>query len=237
MRYEQYGFRDEYKSPPRTYGGFAIIGQPFEGGVGVLIKQRNGKGSAPYQFDLPGGRIEPSMDLSLANTALRETFEEVGIQGHIVGAIGQPLWLPIFKDGVLVRVDCAAAFLVDAGAQIPETSEEALTVAVVNEHSALGFSIVGLTNDKDPRRGVFGRTPILLWDGLSITKKPFFSGPIPSEVSGECRFESGDFGLVDDGNYFARYNATTECLDLFYRLNPFEPSGRFVGKLEHLAQG
>ncbi len=162
-----------------------------------MIRQRNGKGSAPYQFARPGGGIEPNMGLPLANTALREAFEGVGIPGHIVGAIGQPLWLPIFKDGVLVRVDCAAAFLVDAGAQIPETSEEALTVAVVNEHSALGFSIVELTNDKDPRRGVFGRTPIMLREGLSITKKPFFSGPIPSEVGGECRFESGDFGLID----------------------------------------
>ena len=237
MRYEQYRFRDEYKYAPRTYGCFAIVKQPFDGGVGVIIKQRNGKGSAPYQFDLPGGGLDEEKDRNLASAALREASEEIGIEGEVVGVIGQPLWLPITKDGSLVRVDCAAAFLVDAGAQIPETSEEALTVAVVNEHSARGFSIVGLTNDKDPTRRVFGRTPIMLWDGLSITKNPFYSGPIPSEIGGGCRFESGDFGLIDDGNYFARYDATTTCVKLFYRLNPFEPTGRFVGKLEHLAQG
>jgi hypothetical protein len=136
-----------------------------------------------------------------------------------------------------VRVDCAAAFLVDAGAQIPQNSEEAITIGVVNEHSAFGFSIVGLTNDKEPSRRLFGRTPIMIWDGLSVTKEPFYSGPITSEVESDCRFEFGDFGLIDDGNYFARYESTTNRVDLYYRLNPFEPNGRFVGKLEHFAQG
>ena len=237
MRYEQYGFRAEYKYAPRTYGCFAIIQQPLEGCLGVLIKQRNGKGSAPYQFDLPGGRMEQDKERDLASAAVREAFEEVGIQGLVVGAIGQPLWRPIIQNGSLVEVDCAAAFLIDAGAQIPQTTEEALTVAVVNERSALGFSIVGLANDKEPSRRFFGRTAIMLWDGLSISKKPFFSGPIPREVCRECRFESEDFGLIDGGNYFAQYHAATQRVDLYYRLNPFEPTGRFVGTLEHLAQG
>ncbi len=173
----------------------------------------------------------------LPRTASREAYEEVRVRidDATAIAVGGPLWLPIRKDGEIVRVDCAQAFIMEVGAEIPEPTEEALNIAVVHERSALGFNIVGLKNDPDPSKRVFGRTPIMIWDGLSVTKKPFYDGLATDDVMGRLGVPyeiQGTYYPVDDGNYLARKNGTN--LQLFYRLNPFEEQGRFVGTLEDL---
>ena len=100
----------------------------------------------------------------LTQTAEREAFEEVRVRiNHRTAiAVGAPLWLPVRKDGKLVRIDCARAFIMEVGAEIPEPTEEALNIAVVNERSALGFYIVGLKGDQGPSKRAFGRTPIMI---------------------------------------------------------------------------
>lgn len=239
MVYQQYTYQDEWNGIPRTYGGFAIIPQSFGDGLGIIIKQRNGNGSSPYLFDLPGGGMSAEDREDLTQTAEREAFEKVRVRiNHRTAiAVGAPLWLPVRKDGELVRVDCAQAFIMEVGAEIPEPTEEALTIAVVNERSALGFSIVGLKTDPDPAKRVFGRTPIMIWDGLSVTKRPFYEGPVDSQVMvrlGVPYEIEGMYFPVDDGRYLARKNGGN--IQLFYRLNPFEEYGRFFGNLEDLAQ-
>jgi 8-oxo-dGTP pyrophosphatase MutT (NUDIX family) len=240
MRYEQYGYRYEFNGIPRSHGGFAILPQRFGEGMGVLIKQRNGNGSSPYLFDLPGGGMSSDDYETLTLTASREAFEEVGIRTNpsTAIAVGAALWLPIRRDGEIVRVDCAQAYIMEAGAEVPEPTEEALNIAVVHERSALGFSIVGLKNDSDPTKRVFGRTAIMLYDGLSITKGPFYDGPADVAVTSRLNlpYELVDWMYmpVDDGNYLARMK--DGIIQIFYRLNPFESQGRFVGNLEDLAQ-
>lgn len=242
MVYEKYGYRNEFGSVPISFGGFAVVRQQSgNGDTGVIIKQRNGRGSSPYLFDLPGGRRE-LFDDSLAITAARELAEEIGISSDPARsvAIGSPLWLPIYRDGRLERVDCAQAFLVEAGNEIPVTTEEAINIAAVTEESVLGFSIVGLRRSDTPSEQLFGRTPIMLWDGFSLCKAPFFRALNPTPAARE-RLEtrlgiclSEDFALpVDQGRYLARLNGG--AMELYYRLNPFEPTGRFVGDLEDLA--
>jgi 8-oxo-dGTP pyrophosphatase MutT (NUDIX family) len=242
MVYEQYDHRNEYRRVPISYGGFAVVRQQNGNGeTGVIIKQRNGRGGSPFLFDLPGGRKE-LFDDSLAITAARELAEEIGISSDPSKsvAIGGPLWLPIYRDGTLERVDCAQAFLVEAGNEVPVTTEEAINIATVTEESALGFSIVGLRRSADPSQQLFGRTPIMLWDGLSLCKAPFFRVGNPTLTERE-RFEarigmsiSEDLVLpVDEGRYLARLNGG--AIELYHRLNPFEPNGRFAGKLEDLA--
>ncbi|MEY4669406.1 MAG: hypothetical protein RL518_2105 [Pseudomonadota bacterium] len=237
MRYEQYGYKDEYDGIPRTYGGFAIVPQRFGLGIGVIIKQRNGLGSSPYLFDLPGGG-KSEEDESLAVTAAREAFEEIGVRAFpdTAIAIGSPLWLPVKRDGVIVRVDCAQAFIMETGSEIPTPTEEALTIAVVNERSALGFAIVGLKSDPDATKRVFGRTPIMLWDGLSILNGPFYDQPESAVVSQRLGVHLSEdvYMPVDSGNYFARKRSGN--IQMFFRLNPFEESGRFTGNLEDLVK-
>lgn len=233
MRYEQYGYRKEYDGIPRAYRGFAIIPQQFGDGMGVIIRQRNGKGESPYMFDLPGG-TKIARDDSLAETAARETLHQICLGGDPATAIavGSPLWLPIYRNGVLTGIDCAQAFLMDVGAELPESSEEALNVAVVNDRSAMGFSIVGLENESAPANRVFGPTPIMLWDGLSILNAPFYDGPDRDDLLERIGvYISEDMYLpVDNGNYLARRNGRN--IQLFARLNPFEEHGRFFGTLE-----
>lgn len=241
MTYEQYAYREEFNGLPRTHGGFAIIPQRFGEGLGVLIKQRNGKGSSPYLFDLPGGGMSDEDEECLPRTASREAYEEVNVRVNdaTAVAVGGPLWLPVRKDGEIVRVDCAQAFIMEVGAEIPEPTEEALNIAVVHERSAMGFSIVGLKNDPDPSKRVFGRTPIMLYDGLSITKAPFYDGPEDPAVTARLGipYDLVDWMYmpVDEGRYLGR-KCKNGNLQLFYRLNPFEDQGRFIGSLEDLAK-
>lgn len=62
----------------------------------VFIKRPPEKGPHSKQISLPGGKFETS-DGSLLNTALRETYEEIGIaskQVEILGAL-TPLFIPV----------------------------------------------------------------------------------------------------------------------------------------------
>jgi len=244
MRYAQYSYQEHFKGVPTTYGGFAIVQRTGSNGTkGVFIKQRNGKGSSPFLFDLPGGGKQED-DPSVAATASRELCEELGITSCPERSlpIGGPLWLPIIREGKLVRVDCAQAFLVEAGAEEPAQSEEAINIALVDEESALGFSIVGLRGNEDPAARLFGRTPIMVWDGISVAKPPFFRLMNPSPDEREhleerfgCYLSEDIFLPIDNGNYLARMH--DGAIEVHYRLNPFEPRKRFEGSLEDLAQG
>ncbi len=108
--YEPYTWKPEYEGLPHTYGGFGIIPGQTERCPAVLIKQRNGQGSSPYLWDLPGGGTNDATDPDLKGTAIREVYEEVRLECLSLAAIGEPLYLPIKKENVLVRVDCAQAF-------------------------------------------------------------------------------------------------------------------------------
>lgn len=249
--YPQYGWKPEYDNYPKTFGAFGIVPGTSEGLPAVLIKQRNGNGGSPYLFDLPGGGINQVADPDLAAACIREVKEEVGLDAVILAKIGNPLWMPIKKDGVIVRVDCAQAFLVEARG-VPTTTDEALATAFVHAKSAGGYNIVSRTADPDPAKRVFGRTPVMIWDGLSVLQRPCYRGPVTEAFEAACStplLPSADeihayrhFYLVDGGNYFARPHWAEDGdgmslhLELFYRLNPNEPDGRFHGALDNLVR-
>ena len=203
--YEQYAWRPEYEGLPRTYGGFAIIpGVIHDGpGIGVCIKQRNGNGSSPYLFDLPGGGVNDATDPDLGAAAIREAKEEVGVDCRIVAAVGEPLYLLIKKDGVPVRVDCARAFLVQTNGK-PAPGDEAIAVAFVHEKSFAGFNVV--SRKPDPASPVFGRTPVMIFDGLSVLKPPSWKGRLTNDLRAFIIGDpnSSDFLLVSGGAYLGR---------------------------------
>ena len=60
-----------------------------------LIKRTEYNGAHSGQISLPGGKYEPT-DGDLIHTAYRETFEEIGIQPHVITYIGTltPLYIP-----------------------------------------------------------------------------------------------------------------------------------------------
>lgn len=58
-------------------------------GMGVILTERAaGVATHAGQVAFPGGRHDPSRDTSLVATALRETFEEIGLPGEQVELIG-----------------------------------------------------------------------------------------------------------------------------------------------------
>lgn len=60
---------------------------PGTGPVMTMIRRSSG-GSHPGQMAFPGGHYEGARDSSLLDTALRESFEEVGLAGRDVEVIG-----------------------------------------------------------------------------------------------------------------------------------------------------
>jgi 8-oxo-dGTP pyrophosphatase MutT (NUDIX family) len=79
---------------------------PFNGNLSTLLIKRpvyNGVHSGQISF--PGGKFDEN-DISLKNTALRETFEEVGIHSDLIEVIGaiSPLLIPVSNTKVLPYV-------------------------------------------------------------------------------------------------------------------------------------
>lgn len=239
--YEAYEWKPEYKDKPLTYGAFAIIAGEADGLPAVCIKQRDGKGSSPYLFDLPGGGVEVGKDPDHRAAVVREVLEELNVRCEVVAAIGEPLYLPRKRDGSIVSVDSAQAYLVRT-ADKPVPRAEAISVAFVHAQSIAGFRVAGV--NPDPKSPAPGRTPVMLFDGLSILQKPFYRGEITAEIRSRLTGEKAgsDFVLVDGGRYLGRMSSAGEGsgrkqqITLYYRLNPEQPDGRFRGSLDHLAR-
>ncbi len=235
--YSQYGWKQEYSQYRITYGGFAIIGgPPVEGRPSIGVTQRNGQGGSPFLWNLPGGGMQPEVDKCLRDAARRELQEEIGILASPEDGvpIGDPLWLPVKKGEEIVRVDCAQGFLFNRGDQAPTLLAESLAFAWVHPESLFkGFRVVGL--DADPAKKTFGRTPIMMWDGLSVLQEPFYKGPVTEEIlaAGFRLTNPGEFLLIEGGRAFGRYNIATESVEVWNRLNPFEEGGRFKSELHN----
>jgi len=61
----------------------------------VMILRNSYKGVHSSQIGFPGGKVEKS-DVSLADTALRETFEEIGVDRELINIVRPftPLYIP-----------------------------------------------------------------------------------------------------------------------------------------------
>lgn len=79
---------------PRS-SGVMILLFPTEQGVSTVFIQRTEGGPHGGQISLPGGKQEDS-DGNLSQTALRETFEEIGVAPGLIREIGvlTPLYVP-----------------------------------------------------------------------------------------------------------------------------------------------
>jgi 8-oxo-dGTP pyrophosphatase MutT (NUDIX family) len=81
-------------SNPRS-SGVMILLFPGNEGLSTVFILRTPGGPHGSQISLPGGKQEPS-DHDLADTALRETFEEIGVDPMDINQIGRltPLYVP-----------------------------------------------------------------------------------------------------------------------------------------------
>jgi 8-oxo-dGTP pyrophosphatase MutT (NUDIX family) len=239
--YELYDWKPQYVGLPLTYGSFAIIPGVVEQLPAICIKQRDGNGSSPYYFDLPGGGVEAAIDSDRRAAVIREVLEELKMRCEVVAAIGRPLYLPIKQDGTIVRVDCAQAFLVIT-TDTPNAHSETLSVAFAHVKSLAGFKLVDAKTDTKTEPS--GRMAVMIFDGLSILQEPFYVGRITPEIRSLIEpkdVNSRDFILVDGGRYFGRISRIEDNgeekrhITLYYRLTPDKPEGRFQGSLESLA--
>jgi 8-oxo-dGTP pyrophosphatase MutT (NUDIX family) len=116
---------------------------PHEGAVLLLVYRRHGELVVPFtrrtdklemhkgQISLPGGAREPR-DGDLAQTALRETGEELGIPGRAVQVLGPltPLFIPVSSFCVYPYVGYARR----AGLLRPDADEVAEAIEVPVHH-------------------------------------------------------------------------------------------------------
>lgn len=242
VRYERYKKPQcfEAQFAEKTSGSFGIVHKTIHGEPHVLIKQRNAKGSCPLQFDLPGGRFDPLLDISSIDTCRRELKEEIGLQfpAECFSRIGEPLFLPTMKEGLILKIDVAQAFFVNASVNENEIklTEECVSFQFVSPWSVLDFDVVGL--DRENR--TLGRTPIMIFDGLSVLAEPLKR--ISLREAKKLVFDKQErsylrgYFLLDDGNYLGKVvkkgkKDDPDEVEVYHRLNPFEPNGRFQGRL------
>ncbi len=91
-------FRSEVEMSERTIKAGVVIllyPNPVELYL-VLMKRTEYPGVHSAQISLPGGKFDPG-DQSLEDTALRETFEEIGISPESIIILGKltPLYIPV----------------------------------------------------------------------------------------------------------------------------------------------
>ncbi len=86
-----------------------VVFRPDAGPIQVLLVRAR---KDPRKWVFPKGHIEPGESASVA--ALREVFEEAGVEGELLGPIGSPL--EFVSDIELVRVQY---FLIRMIAEVP----------------------------------------------------------------------------------------------------------------------
>ena len=82
-------FKMDYKDPPRKGAVMIALFPEEEKWFFPLMQRPNYKGVHGGQVSLPGGKMEPS-DEDLIFTAIRETYEEIGVQidrSQVIGSL------------------------------------------------------------------------------------------------------------------------------------------------------
>jgi 8-oxo-dGTP pyrophosphatase MutT (NUDIX family) len=175
-------FKMEYEKPPRK-GAVMIVLYPDEGKIYFPLMQR-----PPYQgihggqVSLPGGKMEDSDD-SLIETAIRETFEEIGVKISDNDVIGSLSDLNVTASNFIVKpvisiLDKKPDFVKDPReveaifkAEVqhlihPQTlQEKELTVAKTVRLKAPFFDI--------EERVVWGATAMILSEFVEILKEHY----------------------------------------------------------------
>ncbi len=86
---------DSNKPPIKS--SVLILLYPFDNDIyTVLIKRAKYNGVHSSQISFPGGKYE-NIDKNLTHTALRETYEEIGVNPDLINIIGQisPIYVPV----------------------------------------------------------------------------------------------------------------------------------------------
>ena len=85
-----------FKSPPGIYGRedlyhFAVLLllMEVEGELHVVFQERSSNVRQPGEICLPGGGFESKIDVTVEDTALRETFEEINLCRSDIDIIGR----------------------------------------------------------------------------------------------------------------------------------------------------
>jgi hypothetical protein len=110
-------------------------------------------------------------------------------------------------------------------------------VAFVHQDSIAGFNVV--SRKADPASPEFGRTPIMIWDGLSVLQSLAWEGPLTDDIRAGIigDLDDTDSYLLVDGGAYLGYTFLDQgqlYIGLYWRLNPDQPDGRFHGKFDHL---
>ena len=150
--------------PPARLASALLLLYPGDGGEPTipLTKRRADLRDHPGEVSLPGGAVDP-IDSSREATALREAFEEIGLDRGAVDVVGtlDDVWIPVsnFELRPFVATAKARPALNPAAAEVAAVIElplrQILSEAIVEE-------------DEIPVRGGLVRTAVYRYSGERI---------------------------------------------------------------------
>jgi 8-oxo-dGTP pyrophosphatase MutT (NUDIX family) len=148
---------------PRPSAVLILLYQDNDGVRLILTQRQEYEGVHGGQVSFPGGRMDPE-DRDLEDTALRETFEEIGIPGEKISIIGKLTDLYINPSNFLVSP--YVGFL----SGLPEFRPSAREVKKVITYPLLGFADEKLRAEKIIRHssGYQIKTPYFEVEGLTV---------------------------------------------------------------------
>jgi 8-oxo-dGTP pyrophosphatase MutT (NUDIX family) len=128
----------------------------------ILIKRAEYEGHHGGQVSFPGGKVDRT-DLSLFNTAQRETFEEIGIILHSEYLLGKLTPLYIQVSGFLVQ---PFVFYLPSVPEFKLDKQEVSYIILCPIASLFDQSLVGLTQIN--REGIWGEAPFYAISGETV---------------------------------------------------------------------
>ena len=142
----------------------------------TLIKRPVYKGVHSGQISLPGGKFEEEVDISIVETAFRETQEEIGVPKNSITFVGKltPLYIPVSNIHVQPVIGCLSQ-----EPQFTADSREVDKIYEINIHELLTPECIAedeiiLSDNRKVRAPYYNFNNLQIWGATAMILSEYF---------------------------------------------------------------